>query len=685
MRLAFVTIAACAVLAGGGAAAAPAGGDQVTSYPPSFFTAVRPNTALDMINALPGFTFDGGGAVRGFAGAAGNVLIDGERPATKTDGLDEILRRIPASSVARIDLIRGGAPGIDMQGKTLIANVIRKDGDGLHLTTAAQVVALYNGKFDYALRLEGAKRSGSTAWEFGAYFGTGADDGTGSGPRTITDAAGRVTRSGVEHYFGEQGTDKVNGAVETPMLGGRLRLEGSYLHQPYVSLRDDTLTGPPGDELEIYHLTQDTGELGARYDKSLGPLGSVEVFALQQFSRYASLDQFDDEGDIQVFKLGKRGGESILRGTWSFSPRPNLTLESGLEGDYNWQTIRTTVTDQGAPIPVPAANVLVKEYRGEAFVDATWRPKSTLTLEVGTRIEASKIASTGDVTSSGVFVFPKPRAVVTWAPDGADQAQLRVEREVSQLDFMNFAASGTLATGVHAGNPTLTPPQDWVVEASYDRRFWGGGDIGFALRHYWLSDAIDRAPFCATVTGAIVPPPCDPSLTFDAPANIGSGSRVEAGVSLTLPTDRLGLKQGQLIVRATWRRSRVIDPSTGRPREISGLHPVDGELHYTQNLPGLRSHWGFDAYPAWRQTYYYFSEVDTQRLGIWLDAYVEYKPREDLALKLEADNLATHGGEYIRAFYDPFRDVGGGQLSSVDNRSPRFGPELTFHVRKTFG
>ena len=79
-----------------------------------------------MVNALPGFALDAGDGVRGFGGAAGNVLIDGERPATKNDTLDEVLQRIPASSVARIDVIRGGAPGIDMQGKTVIANVIRR-------------------------------------------------------------------------------------------------------------------------------------------------------------------------------------------------------------------------------------------------------------------------------------------------------------------------------------------------------------------------------------------------------------------------------------------------------------------------------------------------------------------------------------------------------------------------------
>ncbi len=690
LRLGLVIVAACAALWGTSAVAAPSAqsapaSDAVTHYPPSFFDPVRPNTALDMVNALPGFSLDIGGGGRGFAGAAGNVLIDGERPATKNDSLDEILKRIPAGSVARIDLIRGGAPGIDMQGKTVIANVIRKSDDGLKLTTAWQETALYNGKFDYDLRLEGTKRSGATSFEGGMLIGNNADDGTGSGPRTITNAVGAVTRSGLEHFFGEQGIDKFTAAVETPVFGGKLRVEGSYLHQPYVSFRDDAMTAPAGRDLELYHQTQDAGEAGLRYDRSFGSRSTLEVYALQQLNRYASDDILNAESDLSTFVLGKSGGESILRGVWRFAATPKLSIDSGLEGDYNWQTSRTVETDNGAPIPVPAANVLVREDRGEAFADATWRPRATLTLELGARVEASKISSTGDVTSSLEFVFPKPRAVVTWSPDAADQLQLRIEREVSQLDFADFAASGTLGLGVHAGNPQLTPPQDWVIEATVDRRFWGGGDVSLAARRYWLTDAIDRAPFCADASGAIVQPPCNPADAFDAPANIGSGSREELSAALTLPTDKLGLKNGQLIARATWRHSQVIDPSTHLPREISGLHPVDAELHFTQGLPRWRSHWGLDAFSAWRQTNYYFNEVDVQRLGLWVDAYFEYQPRHDLALKLEADNIATHGMEYVREFYDPFRDVGGGQLTSIDNRSPRFGPELTFRVRKTFG
>src|SRR5689334_22530316 len=83
----------------------------VISYPASFFASQQPTTARDMLNRTPGFQLDTGNSVRGYEGAAGNVLIDGQRPSSKNDTLDQILARLPASQVERIDIIRGGAPG----------------------------------------------------------------------------------------------------------------------------------------------------------------------------------------------------------------------------------------------------------------------------------------------------------------------------------------------------------------------------------------------------------------------------------------------------------------------------------------------------------------------------------------------------------------------------------------------
>ena len=123
---------------GGRRRRAPASG--VISYPAAFFAPNQPTTALDIVNLIPGFTFDKGAGVRGYRGGAPNVLIDGARLASKDDTVEAVLRRIPADQIARVDLIRGGAPGIDMQGKTLVANLVRRSKPGAAATITASIV-----------------------------------------------------------------------------------------------------------------------------------------------------------------------------------------------------------------------------------------------------------------------------------------------------------------------------------------------------------------------------------------------------------------------------------------------------------------------------------------------------------------------------------------------------------------
>src|SRR3989337_3018063 len=59
---------------------------RTTTYDAAFFAQYAPRTALDIARRVPGFNLDLGDTdVRGFAGAAGNVVINGARPSSKAD------------------------------------------------------------------------------------------------------------------------------------------------------------------------------------------------------------------------------------------------------------------------------------------------------------------------------------------------------------------------------------------------------------------------------------------------------------------------------------------------------------------------------------------------------------------------------------------------------------------------
>ena len=83
----------------------------------------------------------------------------------------------------------------------------------------------------------------------------------------------------------------------------------------------------------------------------------------------------------------------------------------------------------------------------------------------------------------------------------------------------------------------------------------------------------------------------------------------------SLPLARLGLKGAQIKGQSTWHFSRITDPATQSGRRISAQHPVDAELHFTQDLPRRKFNWGLDLYFGVVETLYRFNEIDVSRQG----------------------------------------------------------------------
>ena len=98
---------------------------QSQTYQRNYFNQYNPQTAWDIIDRLPGFTLDSGEDLRGFGATAGNVLIDGERPSSKTGGIVDALNRMPANLIERVEVIRGVAGNSEAAGQAVVANLIQ--------------------------------------------------------------------------------------------------------------------------------------------------------------------------------------------------------------------------------------------------------------------------------------------------------------------------------------------------------------------------------------------------------------------------------------------------------------------------------------------------------------------------------------------------------------------------------
>ena len=666
------------------AATAPAAQQGVISYPPSFFADVGPSTALEMIQRLPGFSFDRGAAVRGLSGAGGNVLIDGEPPVSKNDSLEEILRRIPVSSVQRIDVIRGGAAGIDMQGRTVIANVIRKSSAGVKGAFVWTMWPIGDGRFFYGPRGEAQWREGQRLIEVSFVVGKGPNDTAGDGDRIRVDANGNtLIRSNID--FDAQGSRRwLVGAYETPFAGGRLRLNGAYIGGDADSEYYDDIVFPSVTR-EYQYFSEDRAqrEMGLRWNRRAGR-NQLDVVAFQQWNKTDSYSRFDSPTLSRLFLNSKDISETVGRLNLRRTVSPALNIEAGVEGALNTLDSATTLRINTAVVPLPAANVQVEETRGEAFGLASWRMSPKLALELGVRQEVSTVTSTGDVELEKSLSFTKPRLTATWSPFDDLQVRGRLEREVTQLNFDDFVANNSVTqTGaVVAGNPDLSPMQAWVAEVAVERRFLKQGVAILTLRRWELTDVIDRAPVYLG------------NLVADAPANIGDGWRNEIQFSLSTPLDRLGLKQATLKAQVSLRETEVTDPTTGdlrpissvlsfgAPPPISAVRETEWELHYTQDLPQLKSTWGFDIIGPYIDRYYRLSEIETQKSEINILVFGEWKARPDLSLRVELQSLARDTTR-VRDVWSGPRNTA--PLQYRDYRNLQYDGAIQFRLRKTFG
>jgi len=658
---------------------APAGAERgVTAYPPSFFADVRPVTAYDMVIRLPGFTFDKGSTVRGLEGSGGNVLIDGHPPLAKNDTLEDILRRIPAASVARVEVVRGGAPGIDMEGRSVVANVVRRQDAGFRGAVQPYVDVVYDGRLLPGVKFEGqwTLKGGRTA-ELSQTFSTGhfPNDEYGDGGRVRYSAAGaRLVDSGID---ADSHGHRVHttGAFAGPLLGGQASLTGSVMfNRGVLELYDnDRIAG--GVEYEKAPNDRQQYEAGMRFTRKLSDKVGLETLLFQQVFIQDQRSHFQAPTLTRDFALDRKTYETVGRAQFNIAPTAGMRLEAGAEGAYNRLDSQTALSVNGRPVALPAGDVLVEELRGEAILRGTWQVSSRLTLEAGARHEVSRVTSAGDVVLEKSLSYLKPRAAVTWTPNAETQVRLRLEREVAQLNFDDFVASPNVAsTGVVvAGNPDLTPQQAWVYEATVERSFWKDGAIVLTYRRFDLSDVVDRMPILGP-TGAIL---------ADAPGNIGSGRKTEIQAGLTAPLDRLGLRSAQLKGQVTWRDTRVLDPLGPSNRQISTLHPVDWEAHFTQALPQWRMTWGLDLLGGIRERVFRLTEVETKKISPYLILFMEHRLTPDTTLRVEANGINMRDAKRIREVYSGPRSLG--RLSYTDVRDLEWGGNLMIRLRKTFG
>ena len=601
---------------------AQAGDQGVLVFTPDFFADARPNTALDMVNRVPGFSVNDGDGARGFEGAVGNILINGSRPASKNDTGSNVLSRTVATQVERIELVRGGAPGIDMQGYSVVANVILKTTSSREHVLTANASLFEGGQDLFGGTYQFTAREGDRTWGVTLGDGISSSDSNGAGYVVRTDANGNILRNEQYYNDGYGGGNSIRGNFSTPFMGGKVDLTARYGINDWHNINRQT--APDILRESLYDEDGHSGEFGVVYTRPLSEKLKLETRFIHEFGDFDSVSTSRTRLGAthepeQLFNADGESSETILRGLVRYERSPAMDFEAGGEVAYNMLEVQQAYTVGGVAVPLPSASVKVEETRGELFGKATWRINPKWTLESGLRLESSTISQSGDASQEKSFFFAKPRILATWTPMPNNQLRLRLERTVGQLDFGDFAASAEFADeNVFGGNVNLEPESRWVAEATYEKRFWGEGIISIGLRHDEISNAIDLIPL-------------DGGLA--AVGNIGDGTLDQLALNVTIPTDKLGVSGGKFGFRNTWNKTEVTDPTTGEKRPISDVRATQATITFQQDITSWKLQWGGAWIPLLGQKGYQPDQVSGWRGTDYYEMWAEYKPTPTLSIR----------------------------------------------------
>jgi hypothetical protein len=648
------------------AAAGPAQ-NQVVVYTADHFAKYQPETALDMVEQVPGFQLDDGSSTRGFGAAAGNVLIDGRRPTAKQDKPSATLNRIPASLVNRIELVRGQMRGIDLVGQSSIVNVVLMDD----LPAAVYWELLARHNFD----IPPVTTIGSVAltdnwrdieYNAGAFLRiySNGDPGT----EQVFDGTGNLTEERVEPQkdtgYETRGNLGANAWVGETLLSANTSVIFVDEDSKRPSYRVSVPEGISNDVLIAEKFTTLKVELGLDAERQINDALIAKGILLYNRSEKDSLKSqrnIGPEGAAGLLKLADTDSvsqESIARLEFNWSRWADHTIQINLEGAFNVldnALLQTQDTGSGPVIiDVPGANTRVEELRGNFLVKDTWT-FGMFELDYGFGVEVSTISQTGDAEQTRHFTYLKPQSVLSYSPARERQTRLRIAREVSQLDFADFVSAANFEDDdLDFGNPDLQPETSWIAELSHEWRQGAVGVVKLTAFHHWISDVEDLLPLTSD---------------FEVPGNIGDGRRWGMILETTVPMDRIGLPNAKLDFQARYQDSVVTDPVTGNDRVLSddglfGTSPsFENEnkyafgLFYRQDFSRQRTSWGWSFRTRAERPVFKVNELDIYNEDAEYNIFVETTRWFGIKMRLDGLNVTNHIETRDRTVYEGERDL----------------------------
>ncbi|GJL95648.1 MAG: TonB-dependent receptor [Hyphococcus sp.] len=652
-------------------------GDRVI-YKPGFFSDYNPVTALDMVERVPGFSIDEGDDVRGFGGAGGNVLIDGQRPSSKSTDITDRLTRIGADNVARIELIRGGTGALDVGGQSVVVNVILSNVDGASEPSPWEL-SITKRRPGGWVRPGGEVSFNGHLGDIKYTLGLNA-----SAVKLAFNGEEQITR-----FFGDDEFRVREGNFSRKDVGGNLNLEKSFangdivrfnVEAGYENFRDSPTEtrfletgGPDVAMFPLQHILY-RYEVGADYEHKFSDVFGIKVIALME--RVDDDDEFRFElfpavgaNERSLFVPQQNTGETIGRLEFDWAGLKGHSIQFGGEVVHNFlENSAEFFVDDGSGVlvsdDVDGSNTRVTEIRGEPFINDSWTLSPAITLDLGFAFEFSKISQSGDTDNSRFFTYPKPSLTLTYRMGPQTQFRLSGERKVNQLSFNQFVSSVNFDDeDVDFGNPELQPQRTWAFRAEFEQRFGDIGVISLAGFYDYVQDVEDLLPLSGTV---------------EVPGNIGDGTLWGGTFELTAPLDFMGLKNARLESSVTVQDSSVVDPVTGLDRKFSFEEDYEYDISFRQDFPDRKISWGVSAGNRGDELGFGLDEFTTFSRDLDLSAFIETTALKGIKIKLDANDILNVNNARDRTVFVGSRALGVPNFREQRSNQNGGGVTLTF-------
>lgn len=651
------------------------GEDQSTVvYEKDYFIKYDPVTLLDMLQRVPGvqaildtssgWQDDGSGSEyggqqeRGFGAGGDQILINNRRLSGKANNISDTLARISATTVERVEIIRGASSDLDVQSQGLVVNVIMAGGASTS-STFWKVGGSYSedylfspslefshngskGNLDYIFGLEVAQSQYIVLQSMQSY--TPGDDFFQDEERRSDSLFKTLKLNGNLTYNTENGDElRLNGQFEP----GKFRK-----HEPRTILEIDqpVLLQNWGED-----QTSQNWEIGGDYTQKIDALGTWKTIFIanrDRIDKQADFVNTPGTGDVPLYRYDQYRvkKEKIVRTSLTNSITANQVLELGGEvaiNNYDQIFIQDTY-ESGNFITFSNDDVEVEENRYELFANHTYNVTPQFVLQSTLTGEFSKISSLtiplngANVERSRTFSFLKPRLDIRYDFDDQNQIRATVEKRVSQLDFQNFVAEyDLLFDRLRLGNTGIVPEKSWNYNLAFEHRL--AGDAGTAQIEFFyrdISDYIGRVDFTEYFdeNGVAIP---RGELNFTSVSgNIDKATSYGFDISSSIRLGFVGLPEAVFSVDYKYEKTDVVDQFSGENRAFKWTPEHYLTLNYRHDVTKWNLSYGGKITIASVSDDHDIDFQDRTITGNAYELFAEIKIFGDLKLILAAENLS---------------------------------------------